>query len=53
MIGDETWATLAETYDEKQLVELILLVGQYQTVAYYQNSLRFRLRDGNSGLSER
>jgi alkylhydroperoxidase family enzyme len=53
MISDATWTVLARTLDEKQLVELPLLIGQYLTIAYTQNSLRMRLRDGNEGLSAR
>lgn len=53
MISDETWAVLAASLSEVQLIELPILVGQYQAVAYYQNSLRLRLHDGNAGLSAR
>jgi alkylhydroperoxidase family enzyme len=53
MISDATWETLAATLDERQLIELPILVGQYQTVAYYQNALRLRLHDGNAGLVAR
>ena len=38
-IGDETWAELAKSYDEKQLIEIPMLVGQYHMVAYTLNSL--------------
>ena len=53
MISDAVWATLSKTLDEKQLIELPIVVGQYQTVAYYQNSLRLRLHGGNLGLKAR
>ncbi|HET8711442.1 MAG TPA: carboxymuconolactone decarboxylase family protein [Spongiibacteraceae bacterium] len=53
IISDETWATLAKTLNDKQLIELPIVIGQYQTVAYYQNSLRLRLHDGNLGLKAR
>ena len=53
MISDATWATLAQQLDERQLIELPIVVGQYQTVAYYQNSLRLRLHEGNLGLRAR
>jgi alkylhydroperoxidase family enzyme len=52
-ISDETWTVLARELDEKQLVELPMLVGQYHTCAFYQNSLRFRLMPDNPGLSAR
>jgi len=53
MISDATWATLSKRLDERQLIELPIVVGQYQTVAYYQNSLRLRLHEGNLGLRAR
>jgi len=53
MISDATWAVLSSSLDERQLIELPILVGQYQTVAYYQNSLRLRLHEGNAGLNAR
>ena len=53
MISDETWRVLAENLNEKQLLELPVLVGYYQSVAYLQNAVRFRLRSGNTGLSMR
>ena len=53
MISDETWSLLEKHLTERQLVELIVLAGQYKTVAYYQNSLRFRLPESNQGLSAR
>jgi len=38
-IGDDTWAELAKSYDEKQLIEIPMLVGQYHMVAFTLNSL--------------
>jgi 4-carboxymuconolactone decarboxylase len=38
-IGDATWKVLAERYDEAQLIELIMLVGQYHLVAMTVNTL--------------
>ncbi|MDA3040935.1 MAG: carboxymuconolactone decarboxylase family protein [Actinomycetota bacterium] len=42
-VTDETWATLADVYDEKQLIELPMLIGQYHLVAFTMNALRFEL----------
>jgi len=53
MISDATWNTLAKRLDERQLIELPIVVGQYQSVAYYQNSLRLRLHNGALGLKAR
>lgn len=53
MISDETWADLQEFYNDKKLIELVVLAGQYKTVAYYQNALRLPLPAGNQGLLAR
>ena len=52
-LSDETWEQLSKTYTEEQRIELIMLIGQYKTVAYYLNSLRIKLRDGSQGLLAR
>jgi alkylhydroperoxidase family enzyme len=38
-VGDRTWAGLARQYDEGQLVELLVLVGNYRTIAYVMNGV--------------
>jgi len=53
MISDLTWSILAETYDAKRLIEVVILVGQYQGTAYWLNCLQIPLREGNLGLSAR
>jgi alkylhydroperoxidase family enzyme len=53
MISEETWAVLEHRLDQRQLIELPILVGQYQGLAYLQNALRLRLIAGNPGLSAR
>jgi len=53
MITDDAWADLQEFYNDKKLIELVILAGQYKTVAYYQNSLRLPLPEGNMGLLAR
>ena len=49
-VSDDTWATLAEHLDDMQLLELIVLVGQFTSVAYLLNSLRMRLDGANKGF---
>jgi alkylhydroperoxidase family enzyme len=39
MIGEETWARLAERYDTPQLIDLIFTVGQYNLVSMALNTL--------------
>jgi len=53
MISDATWATLARSWDEEQLIEFPVMVGQYVANAYLQNALRMRLADDNPGLGYR
>ncbi len=53
MISDATWDALSKRFDDKQLIELPILVGHYQAIAYSQNSLRLRLGNGNIGLKAR
>ncbi|MCJ2185557.1 carboxymuconolactone decarboxylase family protein [Novosphingobium beihaiensis] len=45
-ISDASWNTLAKTYDEKQMLELPMLVGSYLMTAIQQNSLKI-LPKGN------
>ncbi len=52
-ISDETWAALTLTWDEAQLIEFPMTVGQYVCTALIQNALRIRLNDTNPGLSRR
>ncbi len=45
-VTDDTWAVLADRYDEKQLIELPMLVGQYHLVAFTMNTLRLEHEAG-------
>ncbi len=45
-IGDRTWAALAATHDEAQLIEVCMVVGQYHLVAFTLNSLGVQREDG-------
>jgi alkylhydroperoxidase family enzyme len=49
-IGDDTWAALAESYDEQQLIEIPMLVGQYHLVAFTLNSLGVEQDEGLEDL---
>jgi 4-carboxymuconolactone decarboxylase len=53
MIADPTWAALSNRWNEQQLIELPVLVGQFTVTCYLQNSLRMRLSEGNDGLRAR
>lgn len=50
-LSDATWNTLAKSWDEAQLIEFPMMVGQYVATAFVQNSLRIRLAPDNPGLS--
>jgi 4-carboxymuconolactone decarboxylase len=52
-ISDETWAVLAQTWGEQQLLELPILVGAYVATAMQQNSMGAALRANNPGLTHR
>ena len=50
VLSDETWAALGETYDERELIEAIMLVGHYHMVAFALRSLGVELDEGLEGL---
>ncbi len=47
-LDDPTWATLRDHYDDQQLIELCMLVGNYAMIAGVLNALRVPLQDGQS-----
>ncbi|MGH9034115.1 MAG: carboxymuconolactone decarboxylase family protein [Acidimicrobiia bacterium] len=49
-ISDATWDALAGRYDERQLIEVPMLVGQYHLVAYTLNTLGVQREAGVPGL---
>lgn len=53
VLSDATWETLALSWDEPQLIEFPMMVGQYVATAFVQNTLRIRLEDENTGLDRR
>ena len=53
MISDPTWDLLAGTFSHAQMIEIPALVGEYQAIAYMQNSTRLPVRPSNPGLSAR
>lgn len=52
-LSDSTYVTLARSYSEAQMIEYLMMVGQYVATAFIQNSLRVRLSEGNPGLRHR
>lgn len=53
MIAEPTWQALAGHLDERQLLELPILVGHYVMTAFLQNSVRTRLTAHGKGLAAR
>lgn len=45
-ISDATWKVLAESYDEKQMIDVVFTVGQYNLVSMALNSLGVELDPG-------
>jgi len=39
-VSDETWAVCAASYDDRQLIELPILAGQYHLVGFVGNAMR-------------
>lgn len=50
VLSDPTWASLAARYDEQQLIEVCMVVGQYHLVAFTLNSLRVEREPGFEGV---
>jgi 4-carboxymuconolactone decarboxylase len=51
-LTDATWATLVSRYDERQMIELPMLVGQYHMLAFALNSLGVQREPGVPGLPD-
>ncbi len=49
-IADSTWSVLAESFDEHQLIELCMVVGQYHLVAFTLNALGVEREHGVTGF---
>ena len=49
-IGDETWAALAATWSEEQLMDFIFAVGQYRLVSMALNTLGVQIDPGLKGF---
>ena len=49
-IGDATWKTLAERYDDLQMMDVVFAVGQYHLVSMALNSFGVQLDAGVKGF---
>lgn len=53
MVSDATWVQLSARLDERQMFELLVVVGQFTATAYFQNALRLRIDGRGKGLATR
>jgi alkylhydroperoxidase family enzyme len=51
-ISDATWERLAQVYDDKQLIELVMSVGHYHLVSMALNTLGVQREEGVVGLPD-
>jgi 4-carboxymuconolactone decarboxylase len=49
-LSDLTWSALSERYDDQQMIELTLLVGNYAMVAGMLNSIGVEREPGVAGF---
>ena len=49
-IGEATWAQLAACYDERQLIEVPMVIGHYTMLSFTLNSLGIALEPGLAGF---
>ena|ERR1700674_2417832 len=49
-LSDNTWRVLAARYDERQLIEVLMLVGHYHMVAFALNTLGVQREPGVPGF---
>jgi 4-carboxymuconolactone decarboxylase len=50
IISEATWKALSEQYNETQLIDVIITVGQYNLVSWTLNSLGVQLEEGVQGF---
>jgi alkylhydroperoxidase family enzyme len=49
-ISDKTWHELAATYNDAQMIELVMVIGHYHLVSFALNSLGVQLEAGVKGF---
>jgi hypothetical protein len=52
IISDATWKVLSERYNEKQIMDVIFTVGDYNLVSWALNSMGVQLEKGVPGFPE-
>ncbi|MFW9998779.1 MAG: carboxymuconolactone decarboxylase family protein [Candidatus Hodarchaeota archaeon] len=51
-ICDDTWSKLSENYNEKQILELILIIGHYTKLAMFLNSTGVQIDSQHQGFGK-
>ena len=51
-VTDDTWVVLAAQLDERQLIEVPILVGQYHIVSFTLNTLGIQREPGLGGFDD-
>jgi 4-carboxymuconolactone decarboxylase len=51
-VTDATWKSLAQRYSDNQLVEVVLIVGNYTMLSMFQNTMGAQLDPGITGLPD-
>ncbi len=51
-VGDASWARLSQEYDEKQLIELVMVIGHYHLVSFALNTFGVEREEGVVGLPD-
>jgi alkylhydroperoxidase family enzyme len=51
-MSEDTWARLRERYDERQLIEVPMVVGHYTLLGYTLNSLGIQREEGVQGFPD-
>lgn len=49
-ITDATWKVLTQRYNEKQLIDVVMTVGQYNMVCMFLNTNEVQLDEGIPGF---
>jgi 4-carboxymuconolactone decarboxylase len=52
-VSEELWRALSEHFDERQLIELLVTAGWYQTIGYICNGLRIEREEWAARLPPR
>ncbi|MGE0384499.1 MAG: carboxymuconolactone decarboxylase family protein [Gammaproteobacteria bacterium] len=53
VISNPTWAVLAQRLDYEQMIELIMVIGNYHLIAWLHRSLGIALEPGAAGIEAR